>query len=249
MSTLKEHHEHAAQRYWSPLGGLAGRDAAVYPLLAEFGGRNSTVLVEYGFGSGSLLFSLAREERFESVVGVELSQKQIERCRAELGRIDESWCKKVQFFTPDDIRVPMIADESVDVILCMSTIDVVVDLYGLLDEFFRIAKPDARLVCSAGNLAYFKHRIALLLGQLPQIGTGEPISKWRTVGWDGMRLHNFTKESLAVLLEDCGWFPTSWSGWGDKYPVLRGLRRKFPSLLSGELIVTCRKVPHEDPPG
>ena len=240
MTLLKEYYERTAGRYWSPLRGLAGRDEAVYPLLAELGDRDCTLL-EYGFGAGSLLFHCAREDRFSSIIGVEISQKQIERCRTELASIDEDWCKKVEFLVPEEDRLPRVADQSVDVILCLSTIDFVLDPYMLLDEFFRVGTPDARLVCSVGNLAYLKHRIRLLLGRLPQLGTGEPVSNWRTAGWDGMRLHNFTKQTLVILLNDCGWHPVSWAGWGERFHVLRSVRRKFPGLLSGELIVTCCK--------
>lgn len=240
MTVLEQYHERSAGRYWSPLRGLAGRDAAVYPLLAELGGPDCTLL-EHGFGSGSLLFPLAREARFSSVLGVEISQKRIERCRTELESVGEEWCKKVKFLAPEDDRLPGIADESVDVILCLATIEFVLDPYVLLDEFFRVGRRDARLVCSVGNLAYLKHRFSLMLGRLPQLGTGEPVSKWRTAGWDGMRLHNFTKQTLAILLNDCGWHPVSWAGRGDRVPVLRKLRAKFPNLFSGELIATCSK--------
>ncbi len=240
MTILEQYFEKSAERYWSPLRGLTGRDAAVYPLLAELGGPNCALL-EYGFGSGSLLFPLAKEPRFSSVFGVEISQKQIERCRAELENIGEAWCKKVKFLAPEDDRLPGIADESIDVILCFATIELVLDPFILLDEFFRIGAPDAQLVCSFGNLAYLKHRIRLMAGRLPQLGTGEPVSNWRAAGWDGMRLHNFTKRSFTVLLNDCGWKPVSWSGRGDRFPGFRVLRTKFPSLFSGELIVTCSK--------
>ena len=243
MSLLKEYYDRTAERYWSPQRALTGRDAAVYPLLAGFGGRDCSVL-DYGFGSGSLLFLLAKEDRFSSVVGVEISSKQIQRCRTELGKINEVWCKKVSLLEPAYDCLPTVADMSIDVVLCLSTVDFVLDPHRLFDEFFRVATPDARLVCSVGNLAYLKHRIRLLLGKLPQLGTEQPVSNWRAVGWDGMRLHNFTKQTFATLLMDCGWQPVSWAGWGERLRLLRGLRSRFPGLLSGELIVTCCKRSH-----
>jgi len=67
------------------------------------------------------------------------------------------------------------------------------------------------------------------------------VKEWRKEGWDGMHLHTFTKKSLTILLEDCGWSPKVWFGHGERGSSLglNILRKKFPSLLSGELVVVC----------
>jgi hypothetical protein len=91
------------------------------------------------------------------------------------------------------------------------------------------------------NYAYVKHRLNLLVGKLPKTGTDKQVSNWRQCGWDGMHLHCFTKNAFADLLKDCGWNPVRWTGWGTRYPVIRGLRERLPSLFSGELIAVCRK--------
>ncbi len=148
---------------------------------------------------------------------------------------------------PDADRLPQIADRSVDLIISVATIEHVLDPYRVLDELHRIARDDATLVCSVPNYAYLKHRIRLLFGELPRTGTDEPVASWREAGWDGMHLHTFTQSAFATLLADCGWRPLEWTGWGDRFGWLRGLRQRFPGLLSGEIIACC--VPPNQQPG
>ena len=105
-----------------------------------------------------------------------------------------------------------------------------------------------RIICVCRQItcyAYIKHVVGLLFGKQPKTGTDEPVENWRESGWDGMHLHTFTKSSFNILLNDCGWEVTKWLGCGTKFNSL-GLgyfRKRFPSLLSGELIVQCKKHP------
>lgn len=241
MSTdrLKQYYEADAERFWDPRAGMTGRDLDVYPLLAGLGG---TVL-EYGCGSGSLLLGLAREPRFTRCIGVDIS----DRARDGVGR---AWSDmtpgdldKVTLLAPRNDVVPDVPDASVDVAICVATVEHVVNPYVVLDELFRIARPGASLVCSVPNYAYLKHRIVLLLGGQPRTGTDEPVEHWRQEGWDGMHLHTFTRSSFTTLLHDCGWDPVRWTGAGERFKSLGlgALRRRFPGLWSGELIALCTK--------
>jgi SAM-dependent methyltransferase len=151
---------------------------------------------------------------------------------------------KLTLMTPQSDLIPEIADQSIDVVVSVATIEHVIDPYVVLDELHRIAKPDAVFVCSVPNYAYLKHRIQLLFGVQPRTGTDEPVENWRTEGWDGMHLHTFTKSSFATLLTDCGWQPYLWMGCGSRFNSMGFgyFRRKYPGLLSGELIAVCRKA-------
>jgi SAM-dependent methyltransferase len=236
---LKDYYERTAHRFWAADAGLVGRDAIVYPLLA---GLRGTVL-EYGCGAGSLLLSLAGEERFERAIGVDISEAALGKVRATLQRAPAALGQKTVLMQPDADRLPQIADRSVDLIISVATIEHVLDPYRVLDELHRIARDDATLVCSVPNYAYLKHRVRLLFGELPRTGTDEPVAAWREAGWDGMHLHTFTQSAFATLLADCGWRPLEWTGWGDRFGWLRGLRQRFPGLLSGEIIARCAKQP------
>ncbi len=237
---LKNYYESDAGRFWDPRGGMTGRDLDIYPLFNGLSGR----LLEYGCGSGSLLLGLAKEARFTSCVGVDISENAL----AIVGTAWKDICgdreEKLTLTSPESDLLPHIPDGSIDALVCVATIEHVVDPYVVLDELYRIGKSDATLICSVPNYAYLKHRMQLLLGIQPRTGTDEPVEKWREEGWDGMHLHTFTKSSFATLLKDCGWLPGRWMGCGTRFNSI-GLgyfRRRFPSLMSGELIAVCKKI-------
>jgi SAM-dependent methyltransferase len=240
IDRLKAYYEKDADRFWDPSAGMAGRDLDLYPLLDGLSGK----LIEYGCGAGSLLIGLANEPRFTECTGVDISEK-------ALSAIGKAWASMpkvnpnvLRLMTPRSDLLPEIPDESMDVVISVATIEHVVDPYVVLDELNRIAKPDATLICSVPNYAYLKHRIQLLFGIQPRTGTDEPVENWRVEGWDGMHLHTFTKSSFATLLNDCGWHPQQWLGCGNRFNSI-GLgffRRRYPGLMSGELIVRCDKA-------
>ena len=238
IDRLKEFYESDSDRFWDPRAGMTGRDLDVYPLLTGLSGH----MIEYGCGSGSLLLGLAREPRFTRCIGVDISEKALSSIRQawnDLGCLEN----KVQLMLPQSDRLPDIADESIDVLISVATVEHVLNPYVVLDELHRIARRDAVLVCSVPNYAYLKHRIALLFGMQPKTGTDEPVENWRDAGWDGMHLHTFTKSSFTTLLGDCGWKPERWTGCGTRFGAIGfgRLRRRYPGLLSGELIAVCRK--------
>ena len=238
IDRLKLFYEKDSERFWDPRNGMCGRDLHVYPLLKDFTG---TVL-EYGCGSGSLLLSLAQEDRFSSLIGVDLSEK-------ALAKIDRAWCEskgdpnKLALTTPNNDHLPTIKDSSIDLILSLDTIEHVLDPYTVIDELYRVASDEAVFVISVPNYAYIKYVVQLLFGRQPVTGSDHPVKNWRTGGWDGMHLHTFTKSSLAMLLNDCGWEPQLWSGYGEKFKWLGIdiLRRRFPGFWSGALTAVCRK--------
>jgi len=150
---------------------------------------------------------------------------------------------------PRDDQLPNVADASVDVIVSLATIEHVLNPYIVIDDLHRVARDNAVFICCVPNYAYIKHVVQLLFGIQPRTGTDDPVEKWRSVGWDGMHIHTFTKSSLSVLLKDCGWRPEKWSGWGERFDRFGfgALRRRFPGKLSGEITAVCRKVPHPAP--
>jgi len=238
VSILKDFYERDSQRFWDPAKGMVGRDEIIYPLLA---GKLGTLL-EFGCGAGSLLTHLSREDRFERVIGVDISETALRVIRDRMAQVYPQHAAKVSLLPSANDRLPEIATATIDVIVSVATIEHVLNPYVVLDELRRVAKPGATLICSVPNYAYLKHRITLLFGGLPRTGTDDPVSMWREVGWDGMHLHCFTKAAFDALLHDTGWAPQAWTGWGDRVPWLRGLRARYPGLLSGEIIAICKPI-------
>jgi SAM-dependent methyltransferase len=233
----KDFYERTSERFWDPTKGMVGRDNIVFPLLRGTKG----VALEYGFGSGSLLMGMARSSQYSQVIGVEIASSLIAITDAALKGEPSKVSSKVELVQSEGDRLPNLASASVDVIVSVATIEHVINPYVVLDELYRIAKPEATLVCSVPNYAYLKHRISLLIGKLPKTGTDDPVENWRECGWDGMHLHCFTQASFEILLKDCGWEPVQWTGWGTRFGWMGRLRQRYPGLLSGEIIAVCRK--------
>ena len=234
---LREFYDRTAERFWDPAEGPIGRDLEVLPLLSDCHGT----VMEYGFGSGSLLFTIAQKNWFSAVIGVDLSPVLVQRGREALAGIADPWARRVQLVQTEDDHVPSVATGSLDAIVSVATLEHTLDPYRVLDEFHRMSRPRGTLICSVPNYAYLKHRLTLLLGNLPRTGTDAPVERWRDCGWDGMHLHTFTQSSFETLLKSCGWTHVTWHGWGEKWPVLRPLRSRFPGILSGELIARCQR--------
>lgn len=239
---LTEFYEADADRFWDPRLGMVGRDLTIYPLLK---GLSGTVL-EYGAGSGSLLLSLATEDRFDSLIGVDISEIALKKIAEAWGDMQEVYCKqpdKISLIKSIDDTLPMVPNNSVDLILSLDTIEHVLNPYIVLDEFYRISRPGGVFVISVPNYGYIKHVFQLLRGRQPITGGEESVENWRTAGWDGWHLHTFTRQSLNALLQDCGWEPSLWTGYGDKGGKfgLGVLRHKFPAFWSGALTVVCRR--------
>lgn len=237
---LKEYFERTSKRFSDPSFGMSGRDIVVYPLLDGLSGT----LLDYGCGAGSLLIGLAREERFSACFGVDISEKALAMVARAWDGLQVANKDKLKLITPRNDRLPDIPDKSVDVIVSAATIQLAINPYVVLDELHRIGSDNAVFVCSVANYAYLKHIGHLLFGIQPKTGTNEPVENWRIAGWDGMSIHTFTKSSFSALLNDCGWKPEKWTGWGSRFGWLGfgSLRRRYPGLLSGELVVVCRKL-------
>ena len=243
-NSLTEFYEADADRFWNPRHGMVGRDLTIYPLLKNFSGN----VLEYGAGSGSLLLSLALDDRFKSLVGVDISNialQKIAEAWNDMAKIHSKSLDKLTLIAPVDDALPAVPSNSVDVILSLDTIEHVLNPYTVLDELYRVSKPEGIFIISVPNYGYIKHVVQLLRGRQPVTGGGEAVEHWRTAGWDGWHLHTFTRESLNALLLDCGWQPTLWTGYGDKgkWFGLEILRRKFPAFWSGALTVVCRRIP------
>jgi SAM-dependent methyltransferase len=232
---LKKFYEEDAARFWDPRQGMRGRDLTIHPLLEGLSGR----VLEYGCGAGSLLLALAGEDRFTSATGVDISRQALDRV-ADAAK-DMKGGGKVALIEPVNDRLPMIADGSVDVILSLDTIEHVMNPYTVLDELHRIAAPGGTFVISVPNYGYIKNVIQLARGRQPVTGSDVPVTGWREAGWDGWHLHTFTRESLDILLRDCGWNPVLWTGYGDRLKLLAPLRKRYPAFWSGALTVVSKK--------
>ena len=104
-------------------------------------------MLDYGCGTG-ILFQAA-STAFQTVYGVDLILKPAEIL------IDYYDLKNVELLTPDLIEYK-IEDSSIDLIICGEVLEHIQDIKPLMDEFYRIMKPDAHFLVTlpTENLLY-----------------------------------------------------------------------------------------------
>jgi SAM-dependent methyltransferase len=126
-------------------------------------------------------------------------------------------------------------DNTFDVVTMLMVLEHVFDPFFVISEIDRVTKKGAYLVINVPNIAYFKHRFALLFGRLPI--TSNP-KCWDLKEWDGGHIHYFTLERLTWLLSISGSFSVLDVKSSGKFTTLR---KSWPSLLSSDLQILSRK--------
>jgi len=155
--------------------------------------------LDLGCGDGQLVALAMRS--FSKVNGIDITGKRLEAARnrcASSGRQDQ-----IGQFLAANLNEPFpFPNASVDAIAAISVLEHVFDVYSFVRECNRILRPNGVLVIEVPNIAYFKHRIQLLLGRLPV--TSSPHGWADGFGWDGGHLHYFTRKALTGLLAEEG---------------------------------------------
>jgi len=185
--------------------------------------------LEIGCGTGK--FSVSIAEKFDELVGFDISSVAVERAKKmqtdHLPYLD----KKVTYLaTSADGTLPF-EDSQFDVVLMIAVLEHVIDVFHVMDEIKRISKPGATLILTVPNAAYLKNVKDLVLGRVPLTGTHtREIRQWRTLGWDGGHFHQFTKSALIELFQDTGFTAQEWTGDGKWAKYRRWLTNMVGSL-------------------
>jgi ubiquinone/menaquinone biosynthesis C-methylase UbiE len=185
--------------------------------------------LEIGCGTGKFSVSIAKY--FDELIGFDISSVAVERARMMQSEHRPELDEKVTYLaTNADGPLPF-EDAEFDVVIMISVLEHVVDVFHVLDEIKRISKPGATLILSVPNAAYIRHVKDLALGRVPITGSDtREISQWRIRGWDGAHFHQFTKSSLNDLLENTGFQVHEWTGDGKWAKYRRWLTNMVGSL-------------------
>jgi SAM-dependent methyltransferase len=184
-------------------------------------------LAEIGCGDGEMLEALA--PRYRRLIGFEVAPSRLKRAQK---RLSASPSVDLRIANVDD-GIPL-ESGTADVTLCMAVIEHVFNVYGLVDELFRITKPGGIGLFQVPNVGYIRHRLTFLRGNLPLTSD---LGYSREAGWDGGHLHYFTRKMFSKLLTDCGWNIERVTGTG----FFAKYRNWYPALLTGDLIMLVRK--------
>ena len=121
----------------------------------------SDTVLEIGCGDGVHLIALA--DRFQRGLGTDLSPRMIEAARQAGARSPSGG--KLSFSMAASERLESVGTESMDVVLCVGSLEHVIDQSAALRAVFRVLKPGGRFVCltlNGGSLWY--RRLASWLG-------------------------------------------------------------------------------------
>lgn len=201
-----------------------------FEIVVALAGEGGAVL-DVGAGSGNVLLTL--EDRFEKLVGVELSTV---RAR-ELSRLFAGKPKATVRCGP--IEAPGILDEEdvFDVIIMSDVVEHLVEPIAALGLLRNHLAPEGRLIICTPNIAKWTRRVKLLLGRFPSTASldeGLTMYDRRTSTdlHDEGHLHYFTYRSLRrILLERAGYSHVESVGYGGLLP------RLVPSMFSDCCVV------------
>lgn len=162
--------------------------------------REGSQVLDAGCGDGVMLDYLQTDKGCVGY-GIEIDDDKIPACIA----------RDVSVIQQDlEGGLAMFEDNAFDTVLCLSALQMVKDVEGILREIARVGR-DA--VVSFPNFAYWPHRVALLRGRMP-------VSKSLPYEWyDTPNLRCATIRDFAELADDVGLEVLEWVALHEGQPV------------------------------
>jgi ubiquinone/menaquinone biosynthesis C-methylase UbiE len=198
------------------------RYQASYELLSSSGEK----LLDVGCGDGDFIFMV--RNKFRECYGVDVSAQRIEKAKEKAKEFRGH--EKFHFFECDVDEGLRFSDNFFDSVTCIAVLEHVFNPPNLVKEIHRVLKPGGIFLVQVPNIAWMPYRIQLMFGQLPTTGGVY-------LGADWEHLHNFTQQSISLLLREAGFQIKGifCSGIFAKY------RKYWLSVLGGDLIVLSTK--------
>jgi 2-polyprenyl-3-methyl-5-hydroxy-6-metoxy-1,4-benzoquinol methylase len=174
-------------------------------------------LLDVGCGSGYLAKLLKARVPGLVIHGMDVSTLALERARHHL---DQVWHVDI-----DKAELP-VPSTHYDTVTCVEVLEHLYDPDHALREIARVLTPSGHTVITVPNLAYWRYRLELLWGRVPQ------------PAMDPRHLHQFDQRLLAEVLARSGLELTGMTGHRVRLPWLA---RRHPGLFSDILIATAIK--------
>jgi len=189
-------------------------------------GKHFKTLIEIGCHTGYSLLYVSDRNFAEKLIGIDITiSESLQNLQNDRLTFIESNANN---------RFPL-DDKSVDAVVAMMVMEHVFDPFHFCSEISRILTTGGILFLNVPLITAFKHRLALLLGQMPVTST----QKWFEMReWDGGHLHYFTIPLLRNLLELYNIEIVTIKGVGN----LEKIKSWYPSLLAAEISMICCKI-------
>jgi SAM-dependent methyltransferase len=222
---------------------LLERDRFVVEYIALFNSAiyRSIRVAELSIGEGRLTRSLLRRFPGLKLDGLDISRSRIDYVRHIIDKDSDLDNSGVQFSECNfDTQFAIAKSSSYQVVIALDVLEHVIDVFGFIENCRRILTNDGLLFIRVPNIAYLRHRVALLFGHIPVtsswFGPPQDLEAWhKQHGWDGGHLHLFTVPLLYRLLDRFGFRVEVCRDPGTRLESLRNLAPKL--LYSNPLIV------------
>ena len=231
-----------AGRDYSP--ALIARDNFVISDLLRRRGPSSIKIAELSVGDGRMSLSMLKRLPSAHLTCMDVSEKRLSQLRQEIVADPSLQNMDVEFVTCNfDTNFSILPNETFDAVVALDVMEHVFDVFNFVSHCRRILRPNGVFYLRVPNIAYLKHRLALLAGALPVtaswFGPLNDLTAWRNVhGWDGGHLHLFTIPILRKLLAESGFRVVSCSDPGTRMAALRGV---WPELLFANPLLVSEK--------
>lgn len=233
--TLKENNDEA----------LLGRDRFVveYIALATSGSHTPIRVAELSIGEGRLTRSLLRRFPGLQLHGLDISRSRIDFVLQTIEKVPSLDNSGMRFTECNfDKQFSLIEDAAYQVVIALDILEHVIDIFGFVENCRRILANGGLLFLRVPNIAYLRHRLALLIGGMPVtaswFGPKQDLTAWhKQHGWDGGHLHLFTVPMLYRLLEMFGFRVEVCRDPGTRLEALRNLA---PNLLYSNPLIVAR---------
>lgn len=202
-------------------------------------------IAELSIGDGSLTRALASSFSSMKLTCVDISPSRITLARDGIDQISDSLSSEVEYLECNfDTQFDLLPSSEFDIVIAMDIMEHVFDVFNFVENCNRILKDRGVLFLRVPNIAYIKHRIRLLFGELPITAswfeTKGEITAWRERhGWDGGHLHYFTMPILQELLVGAGFEVIQSGDPGTRFSAMRNFIPKL--LYSNPLIIAKKK--------
>lgn len=224
---------------------LVERDHFVVEYIAfvSSGGYKPIHVAELSIGEGRLTRSLLRRFAGIQLHGLDISRSRIDYVRQTIEEDPELDKSDVRFSECNfDTQFSMVKDATYQVVIALDILEHVIDIFGFVENCRRILTSDGLLFLRVPNIAYLRHRLALLFGYMPVtaswFGPPQDLNAWhKQHGWDGGHLHLFTLPMLYRLLERFGFRVEICRDPGTR---LESLRNLAPNLLYANPLIVAR---------
>lgn len=172
------------------------------------------LVLDIGCGPGHLAKVIKKQGTKIEIHGIDFSRVAIENAKKFL---DKCWQVNL------DIEDIPVNSNSYDAVICLEVLEHVFDVDHVLREIRRVLKPSGKAMLSVPNLAYWRYRLQLSVGQVPH---GEVLNE--------QHIHVFNFTTLKDMISRSGLKVERCWGYGKR---LQFLAQYYSQLFSSTLFV------------